>query len=96
MLERVRPGVALELCQWHHLGYLIRVSGGSVHARSARARRVGQADGEARDLVDALAPLAGTSQTIRVHDRVTKAERARMRDAARGTAARSSRRPTNR
>lgn len=78
LLERVAPGVDLELSEFHHFGYLFRLDGArrvlDLRARSAWGRKtVGYVD-----LANAGAPLRGTLTTVRLHDRATKAERAAL------------------
>ncbi|MGZ3423331.1 MAG: hypothetical protein ACXVEE_36050 [Polyangiales bacterium] len=78
LLERAPKGAAIELSEFHHLGYLFRLDGArkvlDLRCRAAWGRRTASY----LDLASAAAPLAGTLEKIRLHDRATKAERATL------------------
>ncbi len=76
LLAEAPAGVALELSEFHHHGYLFRLDGErrvlDLRARSAWGRKIVSFG----DLAAAARPLARTLTTVRLHDRATKAERA--------------------
>lgn len=82
MLARAPAAATLELSEYHHLGFLFRLSRGPDGQRSVLELRARAAWGRKRatlvELASFAGPLRGTLSRIRLHDRSTKAERAAL------------------
>jgi len=76
MLANTRPATVIDLTEGFHLGWQLRISAQrrelDLRCRAAWGRK----RATWAELAAAALPLAGTLATIRLHDRITKAERA--------------------